>query len=309
MLALLTHSFNHDRIHPFKSLFDMHSMMALDNDEVNAFFELLMKECFTSGIVILPSQVRILNRMKTLILNGNTKAISHSNVLQFKSILQSNPILKEKFKNIKTNQIEKIMKQFMEIFDPEGGGEELIEKVIAKHKSMWISADEYDEFTKVFLELHYDRDFVTEAAAVRKKIRDGMIISEPKYALQIWRVFIKNDILVKRFSQVEPRNIKMIIERMVKLIENYPRGANELKALARSHVYLKLSELELMEFERTFLSVKEKTREYHAKVRVVFGDFTKHLRDNKCFSSSLFFEKDGGLISDYDYYNLISNIY
>jgi len=63
---------------------------------------------------------------------------------------------------------------------------------------------------------------------------------------------------------VEPRNIRMIIERMVKLIENYPRGANELKALPRSHVYLKLSELELMEFERTFLTVKEKTREYNA---------------------------------------------
>jgi len=108
---------------------------------------------------------------------------------------------------------------------------------------------------------------------------------------------------------VEPRNIKMIIERMVKLIEEFPRGANELKGLAKSHVYLKLSELELMEFERTFLSVKEKTREYHAKVRVVFGDFTKHLRENNGISSSLFFEKDGGLISGYDYYNLLTNIY
>jgi len=103
MLALLTYSFNYDRIYPFKSLFDMHSMMALDNDEVNAFFKLLMKEGFTSGLDILPSQVRILNRMKTLILYNNTKAISQSNFLQFKSILQSNPILKEKIKNIKTN--------------------------------------------------------------------------------------------------------------------------------------------------------------------------------------------------------------
>merc|ERR1719474_1221632 len=38
MLALLTYAFNYDRIYPFKSLFDMHSMMALDNDDVNAFF-------------------------------------------------------------------------------------------------------------------------------------------------------------------------------------------------------------------------------------------------------------------------------
>merc|ERR1719295_908101 len=128
MLALLTYSFNYDRIYPFKSLFDMHSIMALDNDEVNAFFKLLMKEGFTSGLDILPSQVRILNRMKTLILYGNTKATSHSNVLQFKSILQSNPLLKEKFK---TNEIEKIMKQFTKRFDPERVGEEFIEEVIA----------------------------------------------------------------------------------------------------------------------------------------------------------------------------------
>jgi len=289
MLALLTYSFDYDRIYVFKCLFNMHSMMALHNDEVNAFFNLLMKEGFTNGLDLLPSQLRILNRMKTLILYGDTKAISHSNVLQFKSILQSNPILKERFKHIKTNQIEKIMYQFTKILDPERVGEELIEEVIAKHKLMWISAEEYDEFTKVFLELHYDRDFLSEAAAVRKKLRDAIIVPEPNYALQVWRAFIKNDILAKRFADVEPRNIKIIIEGMIKLIEEYPRGANELEDLAKSHVYLKLSELELMEFERTFLSVKEITKEYRAKLRVVFGDFTKHLRDNNGISSSLFF--------------------
>jgi len=56
----------------------------------------------------------------------------------------------------------------------------------------------------------------------------------------------------------------MIIERMVKLIEEYPRGGNEVKGVANSYVYLRLSERELMELERTFLSVKEKTKEYHA---------------------------------------------
>jgi len=95
---------------------------------------------------------------------------------------------------------------------------------------------------------------------------------------------------------------------MLKLIEEYPKGENELKDLAKSHVYLKLSELELMEFERTFLSVKEITKEYHAKLRVVFGDFTKHLHDSNGISSSLFFEEDGGLISGYDYYNLLSKM-
>jgi len=211
MLALLNYAFKYDRIYPFKSLFDIHSMMALHNDEVNAFFNLLMKEGFANGLDILPSQVRILNRMKTLILYGDKKVISYSNVLQFKNVLQSNPILKERFKNIKTYQIEKILEQFTKILDPERVTEKLIEEVIAKHKLMWISAVEYGELTKVFLEMHYDKDFLTEVAVVRKKLRDGMIVPEPNYAIQIERAFKKNDILAKRFSEVEPRNIKMII--------------------------------------------------------------------------------------------------
>jgi len=152
---------------------------------VNAFFNLLMKEGFTNGLHILPFQVRILNRMKTFILYGDTKAVSHSNVLQFKSLVQSSPTLENRFKNITTNQIKNMMKQFMKILDPERVGEDLIEEVIAKHKLMWISGAEYDEFTKVFLELYYDRDFLTEAAAVRKKIRDGMTVREPNYELQV----------------------------------------------------------------------------------------------------------------------------
>jgi len=187
MLALLNYAFKYDRIYPFTSLFTIHSMMALKTEEVNAFFNLLMKEAFANELDLLPSHMRILNRMKSLILHGNMKAISDSDVLQFESILKSNPILKERFKNINTKQTENIMKQFAKILHPGGmnAREELIQEVIDQHRLMWISADEYDEFTKVFLELYEDKDFLTEVAPVRKKMRESLIVSEPNYELQI----------------------------------------------------------------------------------------------------------------------------
>lgn len=107
---------------------------------------------------------------------------------------------------------------------------------------------------------------------------------------------------------MEPHDIKIIISEIVKLIREYPMGAERVKSLAHSHAHLQLSELELMELERVFLSVKERTREYHAKLRVVFGDFSKHLREHNGISAKLF-EEDGGVLAEYDYYDLLSNMH
>jgi len=112
---------------------------------------------------------------------------------------------------------------------------------------------------------------------------------------------------------VKPTNIKLIISRIVKLITEYPQGSEEVKVLAKSHVHLKLSELELMELERVFLSVEERTREYLAKMRTVFGDFTRYLREQNGISTNLFEENGGnggdvGVLAEYDYYDLLSDM-
>jgi len=310
MLALLKYAFKYDRIYPFASLFGVHTMMALTDNEVNAFFELLIEEAFSHGVELIPSHLRVLNRIKTLILHGTMKSISNTDIIQFKSILQSNTILKDRFKNITTKQTAHIMTMFLEVLSPGKlkEREKLVNEIISIHEFMWISSIEYDEFTKLFLELYEDRDFLTEAAPVRKQIGEGLIVSKLNYELQIWRAFNKNDILLKRFAGVEQHSIKIIISQIVKLINEYPMGVEQVEALAKSHVHLKLSELELMELERVFLSVKERTREYHAKLRVVFGDFSKHLREHNGISAKLF-EEDGGVLAEYDYYDLLSNMH
>jgi len=108
---------------------------------------------------------------------------------------------------------------------------------------------------------------------------------------------------------VKPNYIKIIISQILKLIKEYPMGVEQVKSLAKAHAHLKLSELELMELERVFLSVKERTREYHAKIRIVCGDFSRHLRGYNGISEMLFEEEDGGVLPEYDYYGLLSNLY
>jgi len=238
------------------------------------------------------------------------KSISNTDIIQFQSILQSNTILKNRFKNITTKQIEHVMKMFIKVLRPGKSKEreKLIKEIISKHEVMWISPVEYEEFTKLFFELYEDRNYLIEAALVRKQIGDGLAVSFLNHKLQIWSAFNKNDILLKRFVGVEPHDIKIIISQILKLIMEYPNGVEQVKSLAKSHAHLKVSELELMELERVFLSVKERTREYHAKIRVLFDDFSRHLREHNGISERLFEEEDGGVLAGYDYYDLLTNL-
>jgi len=134
---------------------------------VDAFFDLLVNECFVGKGKndLMPCQARVLNRIKTLILHCSLKAISQNDITEFKSNLQHNHVLKERFEFVTLKQVEKIMHQFVNILKPTVT-EELMEMVIDKHKNLWISGKEYDEFTKEFLSLYEDRDFLLEAAPV-----------------------------------------------------------------------------------------------------------------------------------------------
>jgi len=241
--SLLDYAFKYDRIYPFVGLFKYHANMKLNQEEVDAFFDLLVSECFTrkgkKGLI--PTQSRVLSRIKTLILNGNMQAISKSDIIEFKRSLQHNEILKERFRKITLNQVENIMLQFIDILKPTVK-DELIEKVIDKHRNHWITEVEYDEFTKEFFRLYEDRDFLVEAEPILNKMRNGIVVSEPNIELHIYNEFLRSEIFVRRFSEVEPAKVRAKVSKIVKWVTEYPRCADEMKDVAISPVALKLTE-------------------------------------------------------------------
>jgi hypothetical protein len=118
--SLLDYAFKNDRIYPFIGLFKHHSTMKLNQEEVDAFFALLVSECLTrkGKEGLMPIQQRVLNRIKTLILHGSLKAISQNDIIEFRRNLQHNDILKDRFRTVTLNQVEKIMLHFIEILKP-----------------------------------------------------------------------------------------------------------------------------------------------------------------------------------------------
>jgi len=276
--SLLDYAFKYDRIYPFVGLFKYHSAMKLNQEEVDAFFDLLVSECFTQkgkkGLI--PIQSRVLSRIKTLILHGNMKAISQSDIIEFRKSLQSNDILKERFRTTTLNQVEKIMFNFIDILKPTVK-DDLIENIIDKHRHHWITEVEYDEFTKEFLRLYEDRDFLVEAEPLLDKIRKGIVVCEPNIEFYIHNEFLKSHIFARRFSEVEPDKVRAKVSKIVKWVNEYPRGADEIKTIAISHAALKLTEQEIRELEDIFSLVKHHI--YRAKLRVLFDEFIDVLRE------------------------------
>jgi len=207
-----------------------------------------------------------LNRIKTVILHGSLKAVSQNDITEFKRNLQYNHVLKERFQSVTLKQVEKIMLQFINILKPTVK-EELMDMVIDRHKNHWISGEEYDEFTKEFLSLYEDRDFLLEAAPVLSEMRKRMVVFEPNHALHIYNKFLSSHIFANRFSEIEPGKIRSIVSRIVNCAIDFPRST------------VKLTELEIRELEDVFSLVKYTTYEYRAKLRLTFNLFIDTVRE------------------------------
>jgi len=278
--SLLDYAFKHDRLYPFVGLFKYHTKMKLSQEEVDAFFDLLVNECFVGWRKngLMPCQAKVLNRIKTLILHGSMKAISQNDITEFKRKIQLNHVLKERFKSITLRQVEKIMHQFIDILKPTVN-EELMEMVIDKHKNYWISGEEYDEFTKEFFSLYEDRDFLLEAAPVLNEMRERMVDFEPTHGLNIYNKFLTSHIFANRFSEVEPERIRSIVSRIMNCVTYFPRSTDEIRTIAISHIALNLTEREIRELEDVFSFEEYTTYEYRAKLRLALNVFIDTVRE------------------------------
>merc|ERR1712168_1707743 len=102
------------------------------------------------------------------------------------------------------------------------------------------------------------------------KIRNGIVVCEPNHEFHIYNEFLHSEIFYRRFSEVEPAKVRAKVSKIVKLVTEYPRGADEIKDIAISHAALKLTEQEIRDLEDVFSLVKHSGYVYRAKLRVLF---------------------------------------
>jgi len=273
---LLNYAFKYDRLDPFQEVFKIHRMMSITQEEVLAFRDLFLEECCPANLKPSSVQKKIMDSIGTSILQGNRKKSSANNVLFFYRSVSTNPILRHRFENITPNRIDLILKKFMSILKPGVKEDEFI-KLARMHHHLYLTKLEYDEFTKLFLQRYRkDSNFVDDAKPIIEKLRGYMITEDADHTMKLYNRFKTNPVLSKRFTILQPKQTKAILMLMLELIED-PNYLDKMEKLAESHLDLKITEEEFVEFEKVFLQVCSKNRDFDVKLKTVIGELKLRL--------------------------------
>jgi len=118
MCVALNYSFKYDRVSSFKELMKIHRMMAITKEEVDAFNDLFITECFSKTLPELAVQRRVLERIGKLIVEGYSNENEGEEVIFFYRALKKSNIVWPKFEDANLNDIHEILKEIKSILEP-----------------------------------------------------------------------------------------------------------------------------------------------------------------------------------------------
>jgi len=81
--AALNYSFKYDRVSSFRELIEIHRMMSITKEEVDAFNEVFIAKCFSKTLPEHSVQRRVMVRVGELIVDGFSDEIQNEEVLFF----------------------------------------------------------------------------------------------------------------------------------------------------------------------------------------------------------------------------------
>jgi len=249
---LLNFGFRYDRVSPFLEVFKIHKMMSFTQEEVFAFHDLFLKVCCLD--LKLSVQRRAMNRIGTLIFQGNLKTVSTNYVLFLYRSFRTNPILRHRFEDVTPNQVDQILDRFLAILKP-GVKEEEFQKFALMDHYLYLSKLEHDEFTKFFLQRYQnENDFVANAKPIIWKLRGYMIMDYADQVMKLYNRFKTNPVLSVRLSIHEPSQTRAMISLMLELVKD-PSYLDQMENVAELHLDLKITEEGFVQFELVFLEV------------------------------------------------------
>jgi len=96
----------------------IHRMMAITKEEVDAFNDLFIKECFSKTLPELSVQRRVLERVGKLIVEGYPNEFDSEEVVFFYRALKKSNFVWPKFEDANLRHIHQILTEFRSLLKP-----------------------------------------------------------------------------------------------------------------------------------------------------------------------------------------------
>jgi len=275
MCVALNYSFKYDRVSSFKELMKIHRMMAITKEEVDAFNFLFIKECFAKTVPELSVQRRVLERVGKLIVEGNSNEIESEEVLFFYRALRKSNIVGPKFEDANLKHIHQILTEIRSLLKPGTKNERFA--ALSKYQSYNITGPQFDECTKLYLQMHDSKvDFMERVKPIIKKIRGYMVNDNADDMKTFYHEIRMNPLLGEHLRTMLFESLIKMVNTIVEFVQD-PKYVDRMDEIVDFHRDLGLSVEEVDEFESLFLQMSIDEANFVVKFKEVIAQFKKRL--------------------------------
>jgi len=275
--TVLNYAFKYDRVYPWRELFKIHRGMAITKLEMTTFNELFLKVCFHKKLPQFSVERRVMTRIGNLILDNKSMCVGAGDVLFMYRAIQKNPIVCHKFKEVTPCQVDRILEQLMFIMMG-GGSNKEFEQLARSHWDLNITGAEYDEFSKLYLQMHHSEvEFVEKSKPIFKKLRSYMVMDKAETS-QLYHEMKTSFFMGKHFQLLQFENLRHMVRIILHFVEDPDYIAINMDKHVDHHKKLGLNAEEIDEFGRLFLeNAKNKEMKFVFKFKQILSDFKEGL--------------------------------
>jgi len=251
---VLNYAFKYDRIYPWRELFNIHRGMAITKLEMSTFNELFLKECFDKELPVFSVERRVIERIGNLIVDEKAIKVGPNDVFFIYRSIKKNRILCRKFEEIAPCQVNRILEQLM-VLVMKGGSHKQFTEYARSHDHLNITGAEFDEFTKLYLQIHHSNvEFVEKSKDVFLKLRSYMVVDKTKNTLKLYQEMKNNHIMGKHFQLLKLQSLRKMVNTIHDFVED-PNYLARMDEFVHFHKKLSIEGIEIDEFERLFLKM------------------------------------------------------
>jgi len=138
----------------FEPFFNLHIVMHIKEEEIDAYFKYFMDECNIEGNEIDKEYWKCLNMVKKQLLNPQ---IYNQSTDKFSGELKEKLVLKEHFSVLASHTTGRIVPHIFKILESEDP-ENQFRDLIQKHRQQRITEEQFDELSREFLKVYIPND-------------------------------------------------------------------------------------------------------------------------------------------------------
>jgi hypothetical protein len=274
---VLNYAFKYDRIYPWRELFNIHRGMAITKSEMTTFNDIFFKVCFSKKLSAFSVERRVMERIGKLIVDEKAVTVLPNDVLFIYRSIKKNIILSRKFEDIAPCQVYRVLEQLMFLI-LSGGSPKEFSKYAKSHDHLNITGAEFDEFTKLYLQIHHSNvEFIEKSKPVFVKLRSLMVIDKTKNMLKLYQEMKNSYVMGKHFQLLQFQSLKKMVNTILDFVKD-PNYLHRMDEFVHLHKDLSIGGAEIDEFERLFLKTRFNHEEkFDLKFKEVLAHFKQRL--------------------------------